>query len=68
MEMKYLVLKLDNQLNIIKLSNKIDELIDGDDSIGISVKWRDLADILIECEIHNSPETVWERQESAHYT
>jgi len=47
MKIKYLVLKLQHQFDVIKLRNKLNELIDGDTAIGISMKWLDIADILI---------------------
>lgn len=48
---KYLVLKLQNQLDIVKLQNEIHELIHGDTAIGISVKWLDVAEALLKSEI-----------------
>jgi len=51
MELKYLVLKLQNQFDIIKLRNELDKIIDGDDAIGLSMKWLDIADILINSEL-----------------
>lgn len=51
LEMKYLVLKLQKQFDIIELRKKIDNLIDGDDAIGLSMKWLDIADILINVEL-----------------
>ena len=46
-EGKFLVLKLQRQLDVVKLRNMLDGLIDGDTAIGISVKWLDLAEILL---------------------
>ena len=44
---KYIVLKLQKQIDIIKLRDMLNDLIDGDDAIGLSVKWLDIADILL---------------------
>ena len=46
-----IVLKMENQFDIVKLRNKLDEIIGGDNSIGISMKWRDIAEILLASEI-----------------
>lgn len=51
LETKYLVLKLQNQFDIIKLRNSLDKLIDGDTCIGLSIKWVEIAEMLIESEL-----------------
>lgn len=43
----YLTLRLQRQLDVVKLRDMINELIDGDNAIGISMKWADLAEILL---------------------
>ena len=54
LEMKYLVLKLQNQFDIIKLRNSLDKLIDGDTCTGLSIKWVEIAEILLESELKES--------------
>jgi len=49
-ELKYLGLKMQNSFDIVKLRDKLNEIIGPDNSIGISMKWSDIADVLIECE------------------
>ena len=44
---KYLMLKLQKQLDVVRLRNLLTIFIEGDNSIGISVKWLDLAEILL---------------------
>lgn len=47
---RYLCLKLQRQLDVVKLRNMINDLIDGDNAIGISMKWLDLAEILLKAD------------------
>lgn len=51
MKLKYLVLKIQNQFDIVKLRDKLNEIIGMDNSIGIAMKWMDIAEDLIECEV-----------------
>lgn len=43
----YISLKLSRQFDVVKLRNMINDLIDGDNAIGISMNWADLAEILL---------------------
>ena len=50
-EAKYLILKLQNQFDIIKLRDSLNKLIDGDTCIGLSIKWIEIAEMLREAEL-----------------
>jgi phosphoglycerate-specific signal transduction histidine kinase len=54
MKLKYLVLKLEKQIDIDKLRDKLNEIIDGDNSIGIVMKWKNIAEILIKSELEEA--------------
>ena len=47
---KYLCLKLQKQLDVVKLRDMLNEFIGPDNAIGISVKWLDLVDILLKAD------------------
>lgn len=48
--LKYVCLKLQRSLDIVRLRDMLNEYIDGDTAIGISVKWLDLAEILLKAD------------------
>ena len=49
-EPKYLCLKLSKQLDIIKLRNLLDEIIDGDNALGLSVSWFEVSEALLKAD------------------
>ena len=51
LEHKYIVLKLQNQFDIVVLRNMLNDLIGSDNSLGIAMKWLDIAEILFESEL-----------------
>ena len=46
----FISLRLQRPLDVVKLRDMINDLIDGDNSIGISMKWLDLAEILLKAD------------------